>query len=211
MVPRSGHSQRLPQLGGELWKEETMFKLTNLWKVMAFFGAAMVVVGTGLKLFSLIPGLPHDLWEPSQLWGDVLPIFFGPVALAFAGAVYLGLNLGPLPGTIRLVEAIVAKIQPGESGLRWLAVFLAGATISFGGFWLVSYQLFFPGVFLVMESSWKGLWDQLSWQAPMLAAGTIGMAYVLNLYANVFYCSAEAIWPDEEAEAATEEAEAETA
>lgn len=180
-------------------KEEEAMKFNSIWKFWAIVGSVLVVVGSGLKLFSLLPGLPHDVWEPAQLWGDVLPLFFGPVALAIAGAIYLGINKGPLPGTARLIEAIIAKIQPGESKLRWLGVFLAGAVISFGGFWLVSYQLFFPGVFMVMESSWKGLWNQLAWQAPMLIAGTVGVAYTVGLFAGVFWRFAEAIWPDEEA------------
>ena len=181
-----------------------MFRLTNLWKFFGALGAILTIIGTGLKLFSFIPGLPHGMWEPAQLWGDVLPLFFGPVALCCALAIYLGINRGPLPGTTKAIDKIVAKVQPGNSEWRWIAVFATGSLIAFGWSWFVSCNLFFPGVFMVMESAWRGYWQSLLWQVPMLATGTIGMSYAFGLYANAFYRSAEVIWPDDEAEGATE-------
>lgn len=176
-----------------------MFRFTNLWKVVAFVGATVTIFGTGLKLFSFIPGLPYQtVWEPAQFWGDVLPLLFGPLFLGQALAFYVGINRGPLPGTTRLIERLVAKIQPGNSKFGWLKVFLAGSMIATLIGWIMGRYLYFPGMHLSIISAWKGAWISLLWQTPMLLAGMTGMAYASGLYASVFYRIAEEFDPEDE-------------
>lgn len=187
-----------------------MFRFTNLWKVVAFVGATITIIGSGLKLFSFIPGLPYQtVWEPAQFWGDVLPLVFGPFFLGQAAAFYLGINRGPLPGTLRLIDKIIAKIQPGESKFGWLKVFLTGVVIASLGWWIMGRYLYFPGTILSVMSAWKGEWASLIWQLPMLIVGITGSAYATGLYANVFYRIAEEFDPEgETVEGATTDATA---
>ncbi|OQA35623.1 MAG: hypothetical protein BWY53_00736 [Parcubacteria group bacterium ADurb.Bin326] len=228
-MPRNGHSQRLPRERRRVTrKEETMKKvativiaiigvvsnivnttrallrLKEIWKIMAFVGSGLVIFGSGLKLFSFIPGLPHDVWEPAQFWGDVLPIAIGPAFLLMAGALYVGINRGPLPGTLGFIENAGLEGMAERPPLGWAIVWAICAVIGAALARASMKHLFTPSIALIMKSAWEGSWGVALWQLPLLVAGFIGLAYSADLLVRPFFILVEMFYSDEDEVVATE-------
>lgn len=182
----------------------TLLRLQEIWKVVAFVGSGLVIAGTGMKIFSFIPGLPHDVWEPAQFWGDVLPIAIGPAFLLLAGALYVGINRGPLPGTLGFIENAGLEGMAERPPLGWAIVWAICAVIGAALARASLKHLFVPGIGLVMKSAWAGSWGVALWQLPLLVAGFIGLAYSADLLVRPFFIIVEMFYSDEDEGVATE-------